>query len=496
MDKKKAAAYARVSTNGKMQAHSYEFQSRYWNERLSNDETYEYVGLFADKGISGKFANRRPQFMALMDACKKGEVDVVFTKSVQRFARNTEEMLTIVRELREIGIAVIFEKENINTLNPDSEIFLTIAAAVAEDDLVRYSDNVSWSIQDRFQRGECIIGPRLYGYEVAKATITTINPEEAKVVKEIFERYATGKSSSREIAAWLNERGIPAALGGKWADNQIRAMLRNEKYKGDMLLQKTFLENGMKKTNRGEKDCYYVENSHEPIVDRELWEKVQTIMDARTNKKLQGQVTKLYPFTGMIICGECGHKYTHKVNNSGLIWQANFWKCHNSITHGVKVCGNSWIKESVINDLFVECYNEFIKGGYKTNEGEEGRLQATLDNLYKEENELTMLSIRGLINQRQYENERQALLSEIRATQQKLQDIRYCHLQATDFKAIETFDEEKLHRFVRKVIIHRWVVTFEFYNGVQISRTYTNGQPGNIKDWKLKQKARRELANG
>ena len=352
MDKKKAAAYARVSTNGKMQAHSYEFQSRYWNERLSNDETYEYVGLFADKGISGKFANRRPQFMALMDACKKGEVDVVFTKSVQRFARNTEEMLTIVRELREIGIAVIFEKENINTLNPDSEIFLTIAAAVAEDDLVRYSDNVSWSIQDRFQRGECIIGPRLYGYEVAKATITTINPEEAKVVKEIFERYATGKSSSREIAAWLNERGIPAALGGKWADNQIRAMLRNEKYKGDMLLQKTFLENGMKKTNRGEKDCYYVENSHEPIVDRELWEKVQTIMDARTNKKLQGQVTKLYPFTGMIICGECGHKYTHKVNNSGLIWQANFWKCHNSITHGVKVCGNSGISSGISNSLF------------------------------------------------------------------------------------------------------------------------------------------------
>lgn len=496
MDKKKAAAYARVSTNGKMQAHSYEFQSRYWNERLSNDDAYEYVGLFADKGISGKFANRRPQFMSLMEACKKGNVDVVFTKSVQRFARNTEELLTFVRELREIGVAIIFEKENINTLNPDSELFLTIAAAVAEDDLVRYSDNISWSIQDRFQKGECIIGPRLYGYKVTQARQLTVVAEEAKVVKEIFEKYATGEWSSRKIALWLNEQGIVAALGGEWKDNQIRSMLRNEKYKGDMLLQKTYCEKGQKKTNRGEKDCYYVENSHEAIVDREVWDKVQAILDSRSNEKLRGQTNKIYPFTGLIVCGECGHRYTHKVNNSGLIWQANFWKCHNSITNGIKACHNSGIKESVINDLFVECYNEFIKSGYKTNEGEEGRLQTRLDGLYKDENELTMLSIRGMINQKQYESERQTLLSEIRAIQQKLQDIRYCHVQTTDFKPIDKFEEEKLHRFVRKVIVHNWVVTFEFYNGVQISRTYTNGQPGNIKDWKLKQKARRELING
>lgn len=496
MDKKKAAAYARVSTNGKMQAHSYEFQSRYWNERLSNDDTYDYVGLFADKGISGKFANRRPQFMALMEACKKGNVDVVFTKSVQRFARNTEELLTFVRELREIGVAIIFEKENINTLNPDSELFLTIAAAVAEDDLVRYSDNISWSIQDRFQKGECIIGPRLYGYKVTQARQLTVVVEEAKVVKAIFEKYATDEWSSRKIARWLNEQGIVAALGGEWKDNQIRAMLRNEKYKGDMLLQKTYCEKGQKKTNRGEKDCYYVENSHEAIIDRELWDKVQTILDSRSNEKLRGQTNKIYPFTGLIVCGECGHRYTHKVNNSGLIWQANFWKCHNGITNGVKACHNSGIKESVINDLFVECYNEFIKSGYKTNEGEEGRLQAHLDGLYKDENELTMLSIRGMINQKQYESERQTLLNEIRAIQQKLQEIRYCHVQTTDFKPIDKFEEEKLHRFVRKVIVHNWVVTFEFYNGVQISRTYTNGQPGNIKDWKLKQKARRALING
>lgn len=165
---KKAAAYARVSTTGRAQEHSFEFQSRYWNQVLGNSEEYEYVGLFADKGISGKFINRRPRFLALMELCDRKGVDIIFTKSVQRFARNTEELLEIVRDLREKGIAVYFEKENINTLNTDSELYLTIAAAIAEEDLTRYSNNVAWSIKDRFERGEMILGPRLYGWTIVK----------------------------------------------------------------------------------------------------------------------------------------------------------------------------------------------------------------------------------------------------------------------------------------------------------------------------------------
>lgn len=490
MDKKKAAAYARVSSKGRMQIHSYAFQSRYWNERLSKDEAYDYVGLYADEGISGKFANRRPQFMALMVACKKSDVDIIFTKSVQRFARNTEELLSIVRELREIGVAIFFEKENINTLNPDSELYLTIAAAVAEDDLVRYSNNISWSIQDRFKKGECIIGPRLYGYNITKDRTLTVNSEEAKVVRIVFEKYATGNIGASKIAAWLNEHGIPAARDGKWSGGQIRGILSNEKYIGDMVLQKTFTENGIKIRNRGAKDRYYVENSHEAIVDRALWERVQEILIQRGNNKLKGQVAKVYPFTGLITCGECGRNFIHKVNNSGTPFRSDFWKCHNAITNGVKACKNSGIKDSVISDLFVECYNEFIKDGYKSADGEEGQLQARLDALYSDESELTMLSIRGMINKNQYETERQALLDEIKAVQQKIKEIRYCHLQPSDFKPIDKFDEEKLHRFVRKVIILNWVVTFEFYNGVRISRTYTNGQHGNIRDWVIKHKAR------
>lgn len=496
MEKKKVAAYARVSSNSRTQEHSYEFQSRYWNDRLGTDENYEYVGLFADKGISGKFAERRPQFMALMDACRNGKVDIVFTKSVQRFARNTEELLTMVHELREKGVAVYFEKENINTLNPDSELFLTVAAAIAEDDLNRYSNNVAWSIQDRFQKGECIIGPRLYGYVITKEKNLLVNLEEAKIVKEIFELYATGNCSSSSIAKRLNERQVPSPLGGIWHDSQIRAMLKNEKYIGDMLLQKEYTEKGKRKINRGERDSYYVENNHEPIVDRELWGRVQTVIEKRSNAKLKRQTPKVYPFTGLIVCGECGSNFTHKVNNSGTQWRAGFWKCARGLEYGVKVCGSTGIKETVINDLFVECYNEFISKGYMALKNDENDLEEQLNALYADEKELTLLSVRGLISQCQYESERGQIHAEIAGLQQHLKGLRYSQISASEFKSISAFDENKLHRFIRKVIIRKWVVTFEFYNGVQISRTYTNGHPGNIKDWKLKQAMRRENGDG
>lgn len=364
MNRKRVAAYARVSTNSRTQSHSFEFQSYYWNNKLMNDKKYEYIGLFADKGISGKFTELRPQFMALMDKCRKGGVDMIFTKSVQRFARNTEELLTIVRELREIGVAVIFEKENINTLNPDSELYLNIATALAEEDLSRYSDNVLWAIRDRFQKGECIAGSQLFGYNVVGSKIQSVNEEEAEIVRIIYNRYATGKESSVKIAQWLNNQGYVSPKGNKWGDTQVRCILRNEKYKGNAILQKTYVDRGVKKKNCGQKDKYYIENSHQAIVDKDLWDKVQTILEERQNKKLVGQETKSYPFTSMIECGICGHNFTHKVNNSGTPWQANFWKCRNAIQHGVKVCRNSGIKESILNDLFVECYNEFIEKGY------------------------------------------------------------------------------------------------------------------------------------
>ena len=182
---KKVAAYARVSTNKRNQETSFQYQSDYWNEILTKNDDYEYVGLFADKGISGKYATRRPQFMALIEEAERGNIDIIFTKSVQRFARNTEELLSIVKRLREKEIAIIFEKENINSLNTNSELYLTIAAALAEEDLANYSTNIKWTIQDKFKNGENVMGYIIYGYNVLNNKELIINEEQAKVVKEI-----------------------------------------------------------------------------------------------------------------------------------------------------------------------------------------------------------------------------------------------------------------------------------------------------------------------
>lgn len=494
---KKAAAYARVSTTGRAQEHSFEFQSRYWNQVLGNSEEYEYVGLYADKGISGKFINRRPRFLALMGLCDRKGVDIIFTKSVQRFARNTEELLEIVRRLREKGIAVYFEKENINTLNSDSELYLTIAAAIAEEDLTRYSNNVAWSIKDRFERGEMILGPRLYGYRKTKDNRLKVHPEEASVVRYIYETYIQGDVSTIKIADELTKRQIPSPNGGEWRNSQVLYILRNEKYYGDMILQKTFKEGGTKYVNKGERVRYYVENSHEPIVSKDVWEKAQEVIAKRANAKLIGAQQKTYPFTGLIVCGCCGSIYTHKVNNSGTISQANFWKCRTALKKGVAYCNNAGIKEKVLNDLFVECYNEFITKGYHRVVKDSGDDEQRLKELHDAEKELTKLMMGGMITRAQYSEEQQGIRIEMQEIKSRMQESRYREVQGSNFSTIREFDEQKVYSFIRGVRIKNWTVTFEFYNGVEISRTYTNGKPGNIRDWKIKQmQRRREQENG
>ena len=263
-----------------------------------------------------------------------------------------------------------------------------------------------------------------------------------------------------------------------------------------MILQKTFVEGGVKYANRGERVRYYVENSHEPIVSKEIWDKAQEILVQRANPHLVGAKLKSYPFTGLIVCGECGANYTHKVNNSGTISQANFWKCHIAIQKGVKYCHNPGIKEKVLYDLFVECYNEFVTEGYYKKTVDNTEALDRLARLNDSETELTMLMTRGVINQNQYLNEQQHIRAEMQCIQKKLQEERSYLVQGSDFHPIKEFDEEKLYKFIKRVVVKDWTVMFEFYNGVCITRSYTNGQPGNIKDWKLKQKQRQEEQNG
>ena len=263
-----------------------------------------------------------------------------------------------------------------------------------------------------------------------------------------------------------------------------------------MILQKTYMDGATKKVNRGEKDRYYVEGSHEPIVSRELWDRAQEVIARRANPKLVGAPQKNYPFTGIIKCECCGSVYTHKVNNSGTVSQANFWKCRQALHKGVAYCSNPGIKEQVLNDLFVECYNEFVTKEYYKSNVDTGEDEQRLKELIEMEKELTQLMMNGLLARNQYATEQQSVRTEIQKISGKLQELRTREVQGSDFNTISEFDEQKVYAFIKGVRMKNWTVTFEFYNGIEISRTYTNGQPGNIRDWKLKQKMRREQENG
>lgn len=485
-EKLRAAAYGRVSTNSKEQAHSFENQSEYWNKKLTNDAKYEYVGLYADKGISGRHLHCRPQMMALLDACRRGEVQIIFTKSVQRFARNTVELLETVRELRDMNVAVIFEKENINTLTAESELYLTIAAAVAEEDLNRYGENVAWTIKDRFEKGDIsVVGIRMLGYRMKNKEFKII-PHEAEVVREMFKLYATGNYSTRVLADIMNKSGYRTMNGCLWTQQHILQTLTNEKYKGDSLLYKRTNVNGQQVMNRGVKDMLYVENSHDAIVSPELWNKVAEVINVRGNMKLRGKTIDSYPFTSLIKCPICGQSYIHKINNSGTKYACPIWKCRTNLSYGKKICSNSGIKDVVLKDKFVEAYNEFVEN--RKFGDEEDIAEQELKRINKEENELISLNIRGLINKYDYEHDRAEMQNKRKKLEKIVREYRQAHMGRGSIKPIVGFDEDIMGRVIKGITIQDYVVTFEFYNGVKISKAYTNGPSGNQKGWKDKKR--------
>lgn len=418
MEKKRAAAYARVSTNSRTQAHSFEKQSEYWNRELSSNPQYEYVGLFADQGISGRSMAKRPQMLKLIELCRQKQVDVIFTKSVQRIARNTVELLNLVHELRDIGIGIYFENENINSLQPNADMFITMAVMVAESDLERYSKNVAWTYQKKFKSGEIAVGFQMYGYK-SKDCQVEIVPEQAKVVKQLFEMYATGEWSVRALVKYLNDNNIKSKTGKIWKEYKLIELLRNEKYCGDAIWQKYTTKLGDQKRNRGVLPKYYVENSHEGIISRELFQKVQALMDTRSNKKAAARGLVTHDFTGKIVCGECGANFHHKINASGTKYAKGIWGCTVKIRDGRDACPSHSIKDTVIREKFIEAFNEFAKMNHTTDE--EGTLQAQINKLCEQENEIASLAVKGYISQKDADIERQGIADKIREYNEKLE---------------------------------------------------------------------------
>lgn len=367
------AAYCRVSTDQLEQLSSYEAQVNYYTAFINNSSEYEFAGVFADEGISGTNTKKREQFNKMIDDCRVGKIDMVITKSISRFARNTLDTLNYVRMLKELGIGVIFEKENINTLDSKGEVLLTILSSLAQDESRSISENSTWGIRRKFEQGKVTVNcTKFLGYDKGEDGTLVINQKQAKVVRRIFKDYLDGKGPNR-IAREFEEEEILNWNGkAKWYESSIRKMLRNEKYKGEALLQKTYTVDFLTKKrveNKGEIPQYYVEESLPAIIDKEIWEAVQLEMERRKAFAKKYGIVKLdyatldNPFAGRVICGHCGSVFGRKVwNSTDERLRRVIWRCNRKYkVKGKKDCDNKHIDDGVLYRVFVEAFNAMVE---------------------------------------------------------------------------------------------------------------------------------------
>lgn len=370
----RVAAYCRVSTDDEEQKTSYEAQIGYYTEKINSNPEWQMAGIFADEGISGTQAQKRPEFLKMIRLCRQRKIDVILTKSLSRFARNTVDSLGYIRELRALGIAVISEKENINTLTAESEMLITIMSCFAQAESESISKNVSWGVRQSFKNGNVPMQyARLLGYRKGHDGNAEIIPEEAEVVKEIYRCYLDGMSMNL-IADRLNEKGLTTKGGSSpYRKTVVQRILTNEKYTGDALLQKTYVTDCItKKTrkNNGELPMYLVKNHHEPIISRSDFNRVQEEMARRTMKRAiadkltktgQGKYSAKYALSELLICGECGEHY-RRVTWTAKGFKEIKWRCVSRIQYGKKKCHSSpTIDEQALHRAIVSAINEFCE---------------------------------------------------------------------------------------------------------------------------------------
>ncbi len=339
----KVAAYARVSSGKDAMLHSLSAQVSYYNDLIQHHTGWVFCGVYADEALTGTKADRE-NFVRLIQDCKAGKVDMVITKSISRFARNTVTLLETVRELKSLGVDVYFEEQNIHSISPDGELMLSILASYAQEESLSASENQKWRIKRNFENGMPWNGTLLgYRYENGKYIIV---PEEAAVVKTIFDSYLDGMGITA-IMKMLNDQGILTRNGNTWCQSSVMRVLRNYAYTGNLLLQQTYLENHLTKRtrqNNGELPKYHIVDSHEEIIPLERFNAVQREIQRRADKHTHPGVSpKTYPFTGMVVCAGCGKHYRRKVTAAGPVWI-----CSTFNTMGKRYCPSKQIPENTL----------------------------------------------------------------------------------------------------------------------------------------------------
>lgn len=492
--RQRLAAYVRVSTDDEEQIESFQSQKKYYQEKISENKDWVLVGIYADEAITGTKVDKREQFQRMIQDCMDGKIDVIMTKSVSRFSRNTVDILQYVRLLKDRGIAVIFEKENMNTMTEQGEMMLTLMGTLAQNEVESTSKNVKMGIKMKMKRGELMgfNGCLGYDYHPEDKTIT-VNEAEAETVRLIFELYLQGYGTytiakQLEALGKVNKKSVV-----KWTDSGVRGIIKNEKYKGDLLLQKTITTDPISKRrieNFGEEEQYYVRDHHEPIVSREVWEQAKEIRLSRnrqTDKKADGKrekYTKKYALSSMCECGFCGTKLTRRTLHSSSKYETPVWYCRNAANKGKANCPNSKsVHESILENAFLEAY-KLLAGSFddviesvvgviediSTNNEDIGRLkkeQKALENLEQRRKKLTDLYLDEGISKEAYDEKYEDLSIKIQRSKENIEILkenvsnqkdvgkRMASLKKalSDGNILEEFDRVVFESIVEKVIV-------------------------------------------
>jgi len=501
--KRRVAAYARVSTDSDEQNGSYEAQIDYYTRFIHNRPDWEFVKVYPDDGISGLSTKNREQFMAMINDALAGKIDYIITKSISRFARNTVDTLTYVRMLKERGIGVFFEKENIDTMDAKGELLITIMSSLAQEESRSISENVKWGQRKRFADGKVSLPyKRFLGYDKgeSKDAPPVVNEEQAVWVRYIYSEFMLGKTACA-IAKGLTESGVPSPSGKpKWSASTVESILSNEKYKGDALLQKTFTFDYLskkKKQNEGEFPQYYVENSHEAIIDPREWKLVQLEMQRR--KGLGMRYSGNSVLATRIVCGDCGSFFGPKVWNSTSKYKRTIWQCNNKFK-GDKKCSTPHIEEQEIKRRFVAVVNRLLPSKEALLEDcrvmqdtltDCTKIDAQIDALTEELEVVTELTRKCImenagsaIDQAEYEKRYNSLNNRYNATREKIEalekkkearigeadrigafmfEIHECN------EPLDTFDDRLWIAVVdHATVFHDGKISFTFMNGTEI----------------------------
>ncbi|WP_295091057.1 recombinase family protein [Ruminococcus sp.] len=478
------AAYCRVSSNSDDQLNSYNSQLTYYTHKFENSETETLIDIYADEGITGTCEEKRTEFLRLIEDCRKGKIDRVYTKSISRFARNTRDCLKNIRELKSLGITIMFEKENIDTANINDELMITIMGGLAQEESTSISQNLKWSIRRKMKNGTYSPVKAPLGYRLKNKTLA-IEESEIKIVNDIFKKYVSG----------CGIKGTADYINNKYSDtvnisySSMRYILRNEKYIGDSLLQKFYTPDIIGAgcvPNKGEKDMYYIQNTHQPIISKEIFETAQVLMKDRLITKKDPVI---YPFTRNLECSVCGNHFYRKVCRDKY-----YWVC-NKHDYSASLCSSKKITEESIINAFIRLFNKIYSNYAElllpiqkslqeltikqtTGNNDVIELRRSLLQLKEQLNVIASLRTKGFLNEAKYKeqsaeintkiaklNKDLRLLSQSEDTTLKDMEMLIDYFEKREHIMIE-FEPQTFEFLIDKIIVKDSILEFHVMGGL------------------------------